>query len=61
MVLKFSQLLEKVCVETIESGKMTKDLALCLHGENLKQEHYMYTEDFLQTLDKSLQVRIKDL
>jgi isocitrate dehydrogenase len=29
---KFSDLLEKVCVETVESGRMTKDLAICIHG-----------------------------
>lgn len=29
---RFSQTLEKVCVETVESGAMTKDLAGCIHG-----------------------------
>ena len=30
--LRFSQILERVCVETVESGVMTKDLAGCIHG-----------------------------
>lgn len=29
---RFSQTLEKVCVQTVESGAMTKDLAGCIHG-----------------------------
>jgi isocitrate dehydrogenase len=29
---KFATALEEACVETVESGKMTKDLALCVHG-----------------------------
>ncbi len=60
-VLKFSQLLERVCVEVIESGRMTKDLALCLHGSKLREEHYMCTEDFLKALDQGLQERIKSI
>lgn len=31
-VSRFAQTLEKVCVETVESGTMTKDLAGCIHG-----------------------------
>jgi isocitrate dehydrogenase len=29
---KFAAALEEACIETVESGKMTKDLALCVHG-----------------------------
>lgn len=31
-ICRFSQILERVCVETVESGIMTKDLAGCIHG-----------------------------
>lgn len=31
-VHRFAQTLEKVCVDTVESGTMTKDLAGCIHG-----------------------------
>lgn len=54
----FSQKLEEVCVKTVESGKMTKDLALCIHGKGLKPEHYLTTEDFLNTLDKELKKKL---
>lgn len=55
-LMTFAQTLEKVCVETVESGKMTKDLAVALHGNNVKhKEHYLYTEEFLEILDSNLQ------
>ncbi|CAB1448115.1 unnamed protein product [Pleuronectes platessa] len=59
-LIRFSQTLEKVCVETVESGLMTKDLAGCIHGlANCKlNEHYINTSDFLDAirtnLDKAL-------
>ena len=57
-VLEFSKTLERVCVETVESGQMTKDLALCIHGKKMKQEHYLNTEDFLEVLDQKLKEKI---
>ena len=53
-VVKFAEALEKVCVETVESGKMTKDLALLI-GPN---QPYLNTEDFLDTLDGNLKARM---
>jgi isocitrate dehydrogenase len=53
-LIDFCEKLETVCVETVESGKMTKDLALCIHGKNLKAEHYLETEEFLDVLAKNL-------
>jgi isocitrate dehydrogenase len=56
---KFATALEQVCVETVESGKMTKDLALCIHGNKLNHgEHYLYTEEFLNALDTNLQQKL---
>jgi isocitrate dehydrogenase len=58
-LIHFSQTLEKVCVETVESGKMTKDLAVCIYGNKVNHgEHYLYTEEFLDALDKNLQVKL---
>tara|TARA_Y100000385_G_scaffold251996_1_gene275149 strand:- start:55 stop:171 length:117 start_codon:yes stop_codon:yes gene_type:complete len=34
---------------------MTKDLALCIHGKKLNENHYVTTEQFLDALDKGLQ------
>jgi isocitrate dehydrogenase len=54
-LINFAQTLEKVCVEAVESGKMTKDLAVCIHGNKVNHgEHYLYTEEFLTVLDEGL-------
>jgi isocitrate dehydrogenase len=53
-LIHFAETLEKVCIETVESGKMTKDLALIVHGENLKEEHYLTTEAFLEAINENL-------
>lgn len=54
-LIHFAQTLEKVCVETVESGKMTKDLAVCAFGNKVNHgEHYLYTEEFLAALDTNL-------
>jgi isocitrate dehydrogenase len=46
-LIDFCLALEKVCVETVESGKMTKDLAVCIYGNKVNHgEHYLYTEEF---------------
>lgn len=59
-LIKFANSLEKTCVETVESGKMTKDLALIIHGDNLKKEHYLNTEEFLNEIDKGLKAVLQD-
>lgn len=51
---KFSQTLEQVCISTVESGKMTKDLALLIHGSELNEGHYLTTEEFLDAIDNNL-------
>jgi isocitrate dehydrogenase len=51
-VTAFAETLERVCVETVESGKMTKDLAL-LVGEDTP---FLTTEEFLAALDENLRV-----
>jgi isocitrate dehydrogenase len=58
-LINFCQTLEKVCVATVESGKMTKDLAVCIHGNKVKHgEHYLYTEEFLEALDTNLKAAL---
>jgi len=57
-LIDFSLLLEKVCVDTVESGKMTKDLALSVYGDKLKPEHYLTTELFMDELSKLLNSRM---
>ncbi len=58
-LIKFCQTLEQVCIETVESGMMTKDLAVCIHGSKTKKEHYLNTEDFLSAIDKNLQSKLR--
>ena len=58
-LLHFCQTLEKVCIDTVESGKMTKDLALCIHGEKLNESHYMNTEEFIDLIAANLTKQIR--
>ena len=54
-LIDFCNNVEKVCIETVESGKMTKDLAIAVHGNKVKHgEHFLYTEEFLDAIDKGL-------
>jgi len=58
-LIRFSKALEEVCVETVESGIMTKDLAVCVHGNKVKHgDHYVYTEEFLDALDSNLKKKL---
>ncbi|WP_225766594.1 NADP-dependent isocitrate dehydrogenase [Inquilinus sp. Marseille-Q2685] len=53
-LLRFAQTLEKVCVETVEAGQMTKDLAILIGPD----QPWMTTEQFLDKLDQNLQAAI---
>jgi isocitrate dehydrogenase len=53
-VVEFAQALEAVCVEAVEAGEMTKDLAILI----AKDAPYLYTEDFLDALDRRLQAKM---
>ncbi len=54
----FSKKLERVCIDVVESGKMTKDLAVCIHGEKVGMEHYLSTEAFMTALRDELERRV---
>jgi isocitrate dehydrogenase len=53
-VVNFADTLEKVCVETVESGKMTKDLAILIDAK----APYLTTEQFLDALDAGLKQKL---
>ncbi len=53
-VVEFAETLERVCVETVESGRMTKDLALLVGSD----QEWLTTEDFLAAVDENLQRRM---
>ena len=58
-VTEFARKLEQVCVETVESGAMTKDLAVCIHGNNPPAGSYLNTNDFLSKLADNLQKHMR--
>lgn len=58
-LIDFTHALEAVCIETVESGIMTKDLAVCIHGNKVTAgKDYVYTEQFLETLDNNLKAKL---
>ena len=54
----FCEKLEQVCIETVEAGEMTKDLAVLIHGENLGSDKYLTTEGFLAALKRNLDTKL---
>ena len=57
-LIDFCTALEEVCVATVESGKMTKDLAVLIHGEKLNESNYLTTQGFLAALKENLDKKL---
>ncbi|XP_019185604.1 PREDICTED: isocitrate dehydrogenase [NADP]-like [Ipomoea nil] len=57
-LMDFVQKLEAACIETVESGKMTKDLALLNHGPKVSRELYLNTEEFIDAVAQNLRSKI---
>jgi isocitrate dehydrogenase len=58
-LIAFANTLEQVCIETVESGKMTKDLAVCISGNKVSHgKDYLNTEEFLNALVDNLKIKI---
>jgi isocitrate dehydrogenase len=53
-LIKFASTLEKVCIETVESGSMTKDLAILID----KSTKYLTTNQFLEAIDSNLKKKL---
>jgi isocitrate dehydrogenase len=53
-VIDFAEKLEQICVETVEGGQMTKDLALLISQD----QPYLNTEDFLAAIDENLKKKM---
>ena len=53
-LIDFCQTLEQVCIDTVESGKMTKDLALLIHKDAMTSDDYLNTQEFLDALKSNL-------
>ena len=58
-LINFADTLEDVCIKTVEGGSMTKDLAILIHGSELKSENYLNTEEFLNKINEELKNRIE--
>ena len=58
-LIDFCKLLESVCIETIEEGKMTKDLALLVFRDDMVSSNYLTTEQFFKELKSNLERKIK--
>ncbi|MGZ6423434.1 MAG: NADP-dependent isocitrate dehydrogenase [Bdellovibrionota bacterium] len=57
-LIRFAETLEKVCVDVVESGKMTKDLAMCVYGNKVTESQYLNTEPFLEAINQELRRRL---
>lgn len=57
-LLNFCGKLEQVCIETVEAGEMTKDLAVLIFGTKLTTDNYLSTEGFLAALKRNLDVKL---
>lgn len=53
-LVDFCEKLEKVCINTVEEGKMTKDLALLVHGSKMSRENWLTTREFLEAIKDNL-------
>jgi len=54
----FAATLEQVCIDVVEGGRMTKDLAVLIHGEATTEAHWLTTEDFLEAIRAELEARL---
>lgn len=57
-LINFCHTLEQVCIDTVESGKMTKDLAMLVKPDGLTDSDYLTTEDFLATIKENLDAKL---
>ena len=57
-LVKFCYTLEEVCIETVEDGKMTKDLALLVFRDDLVDSNFLTTQKFLDELKKNLDLKL---
>jgi len=59
-LINFCNTLENVCIETVEDGKMTKDLAVCISGNKVSHgTDYLYTDEFLEAINKNLESKLR--
>lgn len=57
-LLEFTEKLEAACIATVESGKMTKDLAILTHGPKVARDRYLNTQEFIDAVAEELRDRL---
>jgi len=59
---KFCTALEAACVDSVDNGNMTKDLAICIHGQkNTKEGMFLHTEDFMEAVEEDMKKKFAAL
>ena len=53
-LIKFAETLEKICIETVENGSMTKDLAILIS----KDQKFLTTNQFLEAINSNLKKKL---
>lgn len=57
-LIEFCNTLEQVCIDTVEGGKMTRDLARLVYGDSFERKHYLNTQEFLDELKANLDAKL---
>ena len=57
-LIDFCHTLEQVCIDTVESGKMTKDLAVLIYEDKITSDNYLTTEGFLAAIQENLEKKL---
>ena len=57
-LVHFAEVLEQVCIETVEDGHMTKDLAVLVHGDKVSSDKYLTTEGFFDAIENKLNTKL---
>ena len=57
-LIEFAEKLEAACIQTIENGAMTKDLAITIHGDKVKREHYSETKHFIEQIRENFATKL---
>lgn len=53
--------MEEACIECVEAGEMTKDLAICIHGmTGVKESMYLNTQDFMTAVQQRLDHKLRN-
>ena len=61
-LLNFCNALEAACVDTVDNGMLTKDLAGCIHGlKNVKEGMFLHTEDFMEAVEEDMKKKFAKL